>query len=67
MRFPLNKITPGDLERFKMWRRENGIHDNTLHKQLLLIQSLELLRLCKKERKNGWIKGDPWPPAFGHP
>ena len=50
-----------------MWRRENGIHDNTLHKQLLLIQSLELLRLCKKERKNGWIKGDPWPPAFGHP
>lgn len=54
-RVPLHKLTPGDLERFKMWRRENDIHDNTLHKQLLLIRSF-----CAYARKNGWLTGDPF-------
>lgn len=55
LRLPLDKLTPGELERFKMWRRENDIHDNTLHKQMLLIRSF-----CAYGRKNGWIKGDPF-------
>jgi site-specific recombinase XerD len=55
LRLPLDKLTPGELERFKMWRRENDIHDNTLHKQMLLIRSF-----CTYGRKNGWIKGDPF-------
>jgi len=55
LRLPLNRLTPGELERFKMWRRESGIHDNTLHKQLLIIRSF-----CAYARKNGWIAGDPF-------
>lgn len=38
-----------------MWRRDNDIHDNTLHKQLLLIR-----KFFRHARKHGWINNDPF-------
>jgi integrase len=52
---PLADIGPADLEGFKMWRRENDIHDNTLHKQLLLVR-----KFFQHARKHGWTTGDPF-------
>jgi integrase len=51
----LTRIGPGELEDFKMWRRENDIHDNTLRKQLLLLG-----QFFKYSRKQGWLKNDPF-------
>ena len=51
----LADIGPAQLEAFKMWRRENDIHNNTLHKQLLLIR-----KFFQHARKHGWIHGDPF-------
>lgn len=52
---PLTRIGPAQLEDFKMWRRENKIHDNTLRKQLLLLG-----QFFRFARKQGWTKGDPF-------
>jgi len=52
---PLARIGPAQLEDFKMWRRENDIHDNTLRKQLLLLG-----QFFRYARKQGWTKGDPF-------
>jgi hypothetical protein len=41
-------IGPAEMEAFKMWRRENNIHNNTLHKQLLLIR-----KFFQHARKHG--------------
>jgi integrase len=49
------RIGPAELEDFKMWRRENDIHDNTLRKQLLLLG-----QFFRYSRKQGWIKSDPF-------
>jgi hypothetical protein len=54
-RRPLVDIGPADLEAFKMWRRDNNIHDNTLHKQLLLIR-----KFFEHTRKHGWSLNDPF-------
>jgi hypothetical protein len=43
-KYPLARIGPAQLEDFKMWRRENDIHDNTLRKQLLLLR--QFLTIC---------------------
>ncbi|MGA7411711.1 MAG: tyrosine-type recombinase/integrase [Bryobacteraceae bacterium] len=51
----LSRIGSGELENFKMWRRENGIHDNTLRKQLLLLD-----QFFKYSRKQGWTDNDPF-------
>jgi integrase len=51
----LADIGPAELESFKMWRRENAIHNNTLHKQLLLIR-----KFFQHGRKHGWLSGDPF-------
>jgi Phage integrase SAM-like domain len=51
----LAEIGPAQLEAFKVWRRENQIHDNTLHKQLLLIR-----KFFQHARKHGWTTGDPF-------
>jgi integrase len=52
---PLTRIGPAQLEDFKTWRRENGIHDNTLRKQLLLLG-----QFFRYARKQGWTMGDPF-------
>jgi integrase len=54
-RLLLARIGPAELEDFKMWRRDNNIHDNTLRKQLLLLG-----QFFKYSRKQGWIKTDPF-------
>lgn len=54
-KYPLARIGPAQLEDFKMWRRENDIHDNTLRKQLLLLR-----QFFRYARKQGWTKGDPF-------
>jgi integrase len=51
----LARIGPAELEDFKMWRRDNNIHDNTLRKQLLLLG-----QFFRCARKQGWIKNDPF-------
>ncbi len=51
----LARIGPAELEDFKMWRRENKIHDNTLRKQFLLLG-----QFFRYARKQGWIKSDPF-------
>jgi integrase len=51
----LARIGPAELEDFKMWRRDNDIHDNSLRKQLLLLG-----QFFKYSRKQGWIKSDPF-------
>jgi integrase len=51
----LARMNSADLEAFKLWRRENNIHDNTLRKQLLLLG-----QFFAYGRKHGWIKGDPF-------
>ena len=55
LEIPLCEIGPAKLEAFKIWRRDNGIHDNTLHKQLLLMR-----KFFQYARKHGWIDGDPF-------
>ena len=54
-RYLLARIGPAELEDFKMWRRENNIHDNTLRKQLLLLG-----QFFRYARKHGWTQGDPF-------
>ncbi len=54
-RCPLARVGPAQLEEFKVWRRENQIHDNTLRKQLLL-----LCQFFRYARKQGWMNGDPF-------
>jgi len=46
---PLTRIGPAQLEDFKMWRRENKIHE------LLLLG-----QFFRFARKQGWTKGDPF-------
>ena len=52
---PLARIGPAQLEDFKTWRRQNDIHDNTLRKQLLLLN-----QFFRYARKQGWTSGDPF-------
>jgi integrase len=54
-RRPLSVMGPAELEEFKMWRRENSIHDNSLRKQLLLLN-----QFFRHARKHGWMKTDPF-------
>lgn len=54
-KWPLARIGPAQLEDFKMWRRQNDIHDNTLRKQLLLLR-----QFFRYARKQGWTNGDPF-------
>jgi integrase len=51
----LEMIGPKELEEFKLWRRENKIHANTLRKQLIhLTQFFSYARKCR------WIAHDPF-------
>ena len=54
-KWSLTDIGPAELESFKMWRRQNGIHNNTLNKQLLIIRNF-----FRHARKQGWIDTDPF-------
>jgi integrase len=60
---PLSKIDASKMEDFKVWRRGNPVHDNTLRKNLLLIG-----QFFSYARKKGWIVGDPFTfvDASGH-
>jgi integrase len=52
---PLARIGSAQLEDFKTWRRQNDIHDNTLRKQLLLLN-----QFFRYARKQGWTSSDPF-------
>jgi integrase len=54
-RIKLAEVQPSDLENFKQWRRDTHVHENTLHKQLLLINKLFVF-----SRRNGWLSYDPF-------
>jgi integrase len=54
-RLRLVDLGPSDIEGFKVWRRETGIRDNSLRKQLLLMREFFLY-----SRKRGWMLNDPF-------
>jgi integrase len=54
-RLRLVDLDPSHIEAFKVWRRETGIHDNSLRKQLLLMREFFLY-----SRKRGWMQSDPF-------
>ena len=60
---PVSNFGPSQMEDFKVWRRANPVHDNTLRKNLLLVD-----QFFSYARKKGWLAGDPFTfvDASGH-